>query len=551
MWIKKTKELERETMPEETLLSKLLSGLKRKGRKSRKRKQKIRLPFSGRIKTIASTLMNSKIPNIEKLSPEGHQINKPSFGIVAKDNPEYVSPAVKFNGKKLSKTLQKNKIFSKAFSRLEIMMKKLNESGKRFIPISRNDVTILTKIIPAYRTGGMVMNPTPAVLGEGGPESVHAQNMRFLEAQGARTREFAERHGMETYGMVRERDQRMFESGLSDNEKVQRRLIESGKFGQYAHMFTEPEEKKPKTEAQKKENEIRRKEKRIETLTRRIPHLQKQLEKILNNPRVNKTTKERQVAHLRKRIKNTELDLQKLAGSASSGAGYGLSKEEKAKFADAATNRGQRAPIENPTDENTHGLDPMELEAVMTANRLRGKRAPIENPTDENMHSLNPEELSAVMTANVNRGRRPVDPSIRPYDASFTPRDTPPARSVESLFMDNTPGPAPTPRYDSSGIPQVSTRGVENISGAGVNLGENLVERTNVTEKQIEKREMMMAQAQASQGQQVPIPINLGKNLMKGSKPSSGSNISAGSEDVFTRVSKENMKFPIWRTRMG
>ena len=399
------------------------------------------------------------------------------------------------------------------------MMKKLNESGKRFIPISRNDVTILTKIIPAYRTGGMVMNPTPAVLGEGGPESVHEQNMRFLEAQGARTREFAERHGMETYGMVRERDQRMFESGLSDNEKVQRRLIESGKFGQYAHMFTEPKEKKPKTEAQKKENEIRRKEKRIETLTRRIPHLQKQLEKILNNPRVNKRTKERQAAHLRKRIKNTELDLQKLAGSTSSGAGYGLSKEEKAKFADAATNRGQRAPIENPTDEN--------------------------------MHSLNPEELSAVMTANVNRGRRPVDPSIRPYDASFTPRDTPPARSVESLFMDNTPGPAPTPRYDSSGIPQVSTRGVENISGAGVNLGENLVERTNVTEKQIEKREMMMAQAQASQGQQVPIPINLGRNLMKGSKPSSGSNISAGSDDVFTRVSKENMKFPIWRTRMG
>jgi hypothetical protein len=263
-------------MPEETLLSKLLSGLKRKGKKSRKRKQKIRLPFSGKIKTIASNLMNSKIPEMEKLSPEGHQINKPSFGIVAKDKPEYVSPAVKFNGKKLNKTLQKNKIFSKAFSRLEIMMKKLNESGKRFIPISRNDVTILTKIIPAYRTGGMVMNPTPAVLGEGGPESVHEQNMRFLEAQGARTREFAERQGMETYGMVRERDQRMFESGLSDNEKVQRRLIESGKFGQYAHMFTEPKEKKPKTEAQKKENEIRRKEKRIETLTRRVPQLQKQ-----------------------------------------------------------------------------------------------------------------------------------------------------------------------------------------------------------------------------------------------------------------------------------
>jgi|TARA_R100000152_G_scaffold11579_1_gene4909 acetolactate synthase small subunit len=536
-------------MPEETLLSKLLSGLKRKGKKSRKRKQKIRLPFSGKIKTIASNLMNSKIPEMEKLSPEGHQINKPSFGIVAKDKPEYVSPAVKFNGKKLNKTLQKNKIFSKAFSRLEIMMKKLNESGKRFIPISRNDVTILTKIIPAYRTGGMVMNPTPAVLGEGGPESVHEQNMRFLEAQGARTREFAERQGMETYGMVRERDQRMFESGLSDNEKVQRRLIESGKFGQYAHMFTEPKEKKPKTEAQKKENEIRRKEKRIETLTRRVPQLQKQLEKILNNPRVNKTTKERQVAHLRKRIKETELDLQKLVGGSTTG--YNLSKEEKEKFADAAMNRGQRAPIEQPTDENTHGLDPMELEAVMTANRLRGQRAPIEQPTDENMHSLNPEELSAVMTASVNRGRRPVDPSIKPYDASFTPRDTPPARSVESLFRDNSPGPAPTPRYDSSGIPQVSTRGVENLSGAGVNLGENLVERTNVTEKQIEKREMMMAQAQANQSQQVPIPINLGRNIMKGNKPTGSANISAGSDDTFTRISKENMRLPIWRTRMG
>ena len=496
--------------------------------------------------TLASYLDDMKITN----------------GISSKDNPEYVSPAVKFNGKKLNKTLQKNKIFSKAFSRLEIMMKKLNESGKRFIPISRNDVTILTKIIPAYRTGGMVMNPTPAVLGEGGPESVHEQNMRFLEAQGARTREFAERQGMETYGMVRERDQRMFESGLSDNEKVQRRLIESGKFGQYAHMFTEPKEKKPKTEAQKKENEIRRKEKRIESLTRRVSHIKGQIEKVLNNRKTDKTTKEKQVTNLKNRLKRTELDLQKLVGgstpsntsstsSASSGTGYGLSKEEKAKFADAATNRGQRAPIENPTDENTYGLDPMELEAVMTANRLRGQRAPIENPTDENMHSLNPKELSAVMTASVNRGRRPVNPNIESYDASFTPRDTPPARSVESLFRDNSPGPAPTPRYDSSGIPQVSTRGVENLSGAGVNLAQNLVERTNVTEKQIEKREMMMAQAQASQGQQVPIPINLGRNMMKGSKPSSGSNISAGSDDVFTRVSKENMRFPIWRTRMG
>ncbi len=83
-------------MPQETILSKILSGLKRRGRKPQSRRKKIRLPFSGKIKAIASKLINSKIPDLEKLAPvEEHQITKPSFGVVAKNNPEYVVPAVK------------------------------------------------------------------------------------------------------------------------------------------------------------------------------------------------------------------------------------------------------------------------------------------------------------------------------------------------------------------------------------------------------------------------------------------------------------------------
>ena len=55
-------------MPQETLLSKILSGLKRRGRKPQSRRKKIRLPFSGKIKAIASKLINSKIPDLEKLA---------------------------------------------------------------------------------------------------------------------------------------------------------------------------------------------------------------------------------------------------------------------------------------------------------------------------------------------------------------------------------------------------------------------------------------------------------------------------------------------------
>ena len=65
-------------------------------------------------------------------------------------------------------------------------MKQLNKSGKRFIPISRDDVNVLTKIIPAFKTGGMVTDPTPAVLGEGGPEKTKGTKPFVTSIGGAR-----------------------------------------------------------------------------------------------------------------------------------------------------------------------------------------------------------------------------------------------------------------------------------------------------------------------------------------------------------------------------
>lgn len=330
-------------MPQETIISKILSGLKRRGRKPQSRRKKIRLPFSGKMKAIASKLINSRIPDIEKLAPvEEQQITKPSFGIVAKDNPEYVVPAVKpkTNPKHIISatkprsnseyTIPSGKVFSKAFSRFEILMKKLNKSGKRFIPISRDDVNVLTKIIPAFRTGGMVTNPTPAVLGEGGPESVHEQNMRFLEAQGARTKEFATRTGRETVAMGQERERTMYDSGLSDVEKARRRVMDAGlrtsinvpemlederyrrnvvgKPGMSDEKYERLlnlQAKKPKTEAEKKQQ-------KQTVLTKKVDRLNERLQKVANNPRMPEDRKRKEMESIQRQINKTEFDLKKM-----------------------------------------------------------------------------------------------------------------------------------------------------------------------------------------------------------------------------------------------
>ena len=638
-------------MPQETIISKILSGLKRRGRKPQSRRKKIRLPFSGKMKAIASKLINSRIPDIEKLAPvEEQQITKPSFGIVAKDNPEYVVPAVKpktnpkhiisatklrsnseytisdvnYDIKKSLKSPQfqptkqekrnypTGKIFSKAFSRFEILMKKLNKSGKRFIPISRDDVNVLTKIIPAFKTGGMAMNPTPAVLGEGGPESVHAQNMRFLEAQGARTREFAERHGMETYGMVKERDQRMFESGLSDNEKVQRRLIESGKFGQYAHMFTEPKEKKPQARMYSaagmkealEENErmrpldIKRKQKSVERFTKKLSRLKNVVLKraLENRGNFSKRGQERRLESIRKQIEETESKLEQekfelgelTRTDSPSGIGADATeiREDVNPYADrdrskiSARHMLDMSPEdfkEKVVDKNPImqlGIERMAKPTLSTGGVSRNvpeQTVPsmLNSKNDSSQSSKSPvsyEGLSGIdlLTAGIqNEGEGEFSGKL---DFSLTPKPDELQRTKPSIG--NTPstqGSSTSTSYKGlSGI-ELLKAGIENEGDGGGGLSiEPAMETSKIQEQVNEKmttqknNETMIKETMTrvdekvgkavSEGPQF-IPIQTG-NTSRTQKSGGSAQIISG-DSSFKVASKDNMSHPIWRTRLG
>ncbi len=247
-------------MPQETLLSKILSGLKRRGRKPQSRRKKIRLPFSGKIKAIASKLINSKIPDLEK-PKHIISVTKP------KSNSEYTIPS--------------EKVFSKAFSRFEILMKKLNKSGKRFIPISRDDVNVLTKIIPAFKTGGMVTDPTPAVLGEGGPEKAKVLNM--------------------TGPMKASPEQKARMEAALQRAKPQARMYSAAGLKE---ALEENERMRPR--------DIKRKEKSVERLTGRLSNLKNvQLKRALENKgNFSKRQQESRLRSIRKRIEETESKLE-------------------------------------------------------------------------------------------------------------------------------------------------------------------------------------------------------------------------------------------------
>ena len=353
-------------MPQETTLSKILSGLKRRGRKPQSRRKKIRLPFSGKIKAIASKLINSRIPDMEKLAPkEEHQITKPSFGIVAKRNPEYVAPAVKFNNKKIAENPQiksnkkekrnygQDKIFSKAFSRFEILMKKLNKSGKRFIPISRDDVNILTKIIPAMRTG------------------------------------------RETVAMGQERERIMYDSDLSDVEKARRRVMDAGmrtsinvpemledeKYrrnvvgkpgmsdAKYERLLN-LQAKKPKTEAEKKQQ-------KQAVLTRRVDRLNKRLQKAADNPSLPEDRKRKEMESIQRQINRTEFDLKKMTET---------EEERNAGLKETVKNLGLADPalsdISSPVESSQESMSLPSPEKIMGSESATPPvaSAPIQSP---------------------------------------------------------------------------------------------------------------------------------------------------------------------------
>ena len=510
-------------MPQETLLSKILSGLKRRGRKPQSRRKKIRLPFSGKIKAIASKLINSKIPDLEKLAPvEEHQITKPSFGIVAKNNPEYVVPAVKpkTNPKHIISvtkpksnseyTIPSEKVFSKAFSRFEILMKKLNKSGKRFIPISRDDVNVLTKIIPAFKTGGMVTDPTPAVLGEGGPEKAKVLNM--------------------TGPMKASPEQKARMEAALQRAKPQARMYSAAGLKE---ALEENERMRPR--------DIKRKEKSVERLTGRLSNLKNvQLKRALENKgNFSKRQQESRLRSIRKRIEETE------------------SKLEQEKF-----ELGELTRTDSPSDLESTGVEYTEAPPSPLETREP-------NYSARHMLDMSPEDFrkkvvdkNPIMQLGIERMAKNA--------TQQNPSDQESKSSTPNLLkfagmVSRTPFNAAGIKKIRNEILKAGGRDEEgNLVGTQIPPFQKPAEISKIQEQMREKadtqknNETMMKETMArvdekvgkavSEGPQM-IPIPTGN--MSRTQNSGGSSQIVSGDSSFKVASKDNMSHPIWRTRLG
>ena len=522
-------------MPQETLLSKILSGLKRRGRKPQSRRKKIRLPFSGKIKAIASKLINSKIPDLEKLAPvEEHQITKPSFGVVAKNNPEYVVPAVKpkTNPKHIISatkprnnseyTIPSGKVFSKAFSRFEILMKKLNKSGKRFIPISRDDVNVLTKIIPAFKTGGMVTDPTPAVLGEGGPEKA-----KVLKMSGPMKASPEQKARMEAALQRAKPQARMYSAAglkeaLEENERMRPR-------------------------------DIKRKEKSVERLTGRLSNLKNvQLKRALENKgNFSKRQQESRLRSIRKRIEETE------------------SKLEQEKF-----ELGELTRTDSPSDLESTGVEYTEAPPSPLETREP-------NYSARHMLDMSPEDFrkkvvdkNPIMQLGIERmAKNATRLNLSDDEKIYYPEDLKQEpKSPEDLKQEPK---SPTPKlpklagmaglsYEGlSGIAErfkagIQNEGIDNVSFKSPTEMSRIQEQVKEKAETQKSNETMIKETMArvdekvgkavSEGPQM-IPIPTGN--MSRTQNSGGSSQIVSGDSSFKVASKDNMSHPIWRTRLG
>ena len=528
-------------MPQETLLSKILSGLKRRGRKPQSRRKKIRLPFSGKIKAIASKLINSKIPDLEKLAPvEEHQITKPSFGVVAKNNPEYIAPAVKpkTNPKHIISvtkprdnseyTIPSGKVFSKAFSRFEILMKKLNKSGKRFIPISRDDVNVLTKIIPAFKTGGMVTDPTPAVLGEGGPEKA----LPSLEDQ------------IRRIGIAPEQKASM-EAALQ-RAKPQARMYSTAGMKE---ALEENERMRPR--------DIKRKQKSVERLTGRLSNLKNvQLKRALENKgNFSKRQQESRLRSIRKRIEETE------------------SKLEQEKFElEELTRTDSPSGIGADATEIREDVNPY---ADRDRSKISARHMLDMSPEDfkEKVVDKNPIMQLGIerMAKNATRLNPSDDEKVySPEDLKQEPKSSTPESPTPNLLkfagmMSRTPINAAGMKKIRNEILKAGGRDEEgNLVGTKIPPFQKPAEISKIQEQMREKadtqknNETMMKETMArvdekvgkavSEGPQM-IPIPTGN--MSRTQNSGGSSQIVSGDSSFKVASKDNMSHPIWRTRLG
>ena len=596
-------------MPQETIISKILSGLKRRGRKPQSRRKKIRLPFSGKMKAIASKLINSRIPDIEKLAPvEEQQITKPSFGIVAKDNPEYVVPAVKpktnpkhiisatklrsnseytipdvnYDIKKSLKSPQfqptkqekrnypTGKIFSKAFSRFEILMKKLNKSGKRFIPISRDDVNVLTKIIPAFKTGGMVTDPTPAVLGEGGPEKAKVLNM--------------------TGPMKASPEEKARMEAALQRAKPQARMYSAAGMKE---ALEENERMRPL--------DIKRKQKSVERLTKRLSGLKNALKRALENKgNFSKRQQESRLRNIKKRMEETESKLEQekfelgelTRTDSPSGIGADATeiREDVNPYADRDRSKiSARHMLDmSPEDFKEKVVDKNPI--MQLGIERMAKNATRLNPSDDN--EIDSPQTPTLSTGGVSRNvpEQTVPSMLNSKNDSSQSSKSP--VSYEGLSgidlltagiqnegegefsgkLDFSPTPKPATQGSStstsykglSGI-ELLKAGIENEGDGGGDLSiEPAMETSKIQEQVNEKmttqknNETMIKETMTrvdekvgkavSEGPQF-IPIQTG-NTSRTQKSGGSAQIISG-DSSFKVASKDNMSHPIWRTRLG
>ena len=389
-------------------------------------------------------------------------------------------------------------------------MKKLNKSGKRFIPISRDDVNVLTKIIPAFKTGGMVTDPTPAVLGEGGPEKAKVLNM--------------------TGPMKASPEQKARMEAALQRAKPQARMYSAAGMKE---ALEENERMRPR--------DIKRKQKSVERLTGRLSNLKNvQLKRALENKgNFSKRQQESRLRSIRKRIEETE------------------SKLEQEKFELEELTR-----TDSPSDLESTGVEYTEAPPSPLETREP-------NYSARHMLDMSPEDFrkkvvdkNPIMQLGIERMAENATQQNPSDQEPKSPEDLEQEPKSPTPKLPKLAGMAGLSYEGLSGIELlkagIQNEGIDNVSFKSPTEMSRIQEQVKEKAETQKSNETMIKETMARVDEKVGKAVSEGPQLipvptgdMSRTQKGGGSSQIISGDSSFKVASKDNMSHPIWRTRLG
>jgi hypothetical protein len=344
----------------------------------------------------------------------------------------------------------------------------------------------------------MVTDPTPAVLGEGGPEKAKVLNM--------------------TGPMKASPEQKARMEAALQRAKPQARMYSAAGLKE---ALEENERMRPR--------DIKRKEKSVERLTGRLSNLKNvQLKRALENKgNFSKRQQESRLRSIRKRIEETE------------------SKLEQEKF-----ELGELTRTDSPSDLESTGVEYTEAPPSPLETREP-------NYSARHMLDMSPEDFrkkvvdkNPIMQLGIERmAKSPEDLEQEPK--SPTPK-LPKLAGMAGLSYEGLSGIAE--RFKAG----IQNEGIDNVSFKSPTEMSRIQEQVKEKAETQKSNETMIKETMArvdekvgkavSEGPQM-IPIPTGN--MSRTQNSGGSSQIVSGDSSFKVASKDNMSHPIWRTRLG